>query len=317
MKKKAFYVLIILTLLLGCSNPGDSNDKYSLSITISPSGTGTVTKNPDDDSYEDGTIVELTAHPNLGHLLSGWSGDASGSSTSISIQMDSDKTVVASFEEGVYEDFNDGIADYFSTDGSGRWSVSSGRYYMTGYSGATWAYSYYPYSFTNFAFSVDVRKISGSLTIACGIYFKSQGVNPQINAYRIAIDSTGWWYFGLSVNGVFTNITGWIESDDLFLGMNVVNNIGVIFSGSNIDIYFNNQYQGFISNAITWPNGRQGVNGYDTNSAANIYVYDNFIITPDAVTLNLNTIPQRNSDLNLENMQGEIMSPDDRSLPYK
>ena len=60
---------------------------------------GTVTSNPipTNGTYVDGTVVGLTATPATGYQFDGWSGDASGTSSSVSITMDADKTVTASF----------------------------------------------------------------------------------------------------------------------------------------------------------------------------------------------------------------------------
>ena len=69
--------------------------EYSLTINID--GNGTVTKNPDKETYEYGTIVELTAGPDTGWSFSHWSGDLSGSENPEEITIDSDKEVTAHF----------------------------------------------------------------------------------------------------------------------------------------------------------------------------------------------------------------------------
>ena len=73
--------------------------KYSLSINIQPSGSGTVTLNPSQptEGYSSGIVVTLTANPSSGYQFDHWSGDASGTSPSVSITMDSNKTVAAHF----------------------------------------------------------------------------------------------------------------------------------------------------------------------------------------------------------------------------
>jgi hypothetical protein len=74
--------------------------EYSLTINID--GNGSVTKNPDQETYEFGTIVELTAIPDTGWSFSHWSGDLSGSENPEEITIDSDKEVTAHFTINEY-----------------------------------------------------------------------------------------------------------------------------------------------------------------------------------------------------------------------
>lgn len=67
------------------------------SLTIDINGNGSVTKSPDQASYNDGTNVTLTAKPASGQQFSGWGGDATGSSATFVIKMDDDKSVTANF----------------------------------------------------------------------------------------------------------------------------------------------------------------------------------------------------------------------------
>ncbi|MFO7745043.1 MAG: ice-binding family protein [Psychroflexus sp.] len=60
---------------------------------------GTVTKNPDELNYDDGTDVILTANANSGYEFSSWSGDANGNNNPLSITMDADKVITANFTQ--------------------------------------------------------------------------------------------------------------------------------------------------------------------------------------------------------------------------
>ncbi|CAM1345221.1 InlB B-repeat-containing protein [Tenacibaculum amylolyticum] len=66
-------------------------------------GNGLVITNPDptNGTYDDGTNVTLRALPipGLGYQFDGWSGDVSGTTNPITITMDSDKTVTATFSK--------------------------------------------------------------------------------------------------------------------------------------------------------------------------------------------------------------------------
>jgi uncharacterized repeat protein (TIGR02543 family) len=58
---------------------------------------GSVLKNPDMVSYSSGASVVLTATPNSGYTFTGWSGDASGSVSPLTVIMNSNKNITANF----------------------------------------------------------------------------------------------------------------------------------------------------------------------------------------------------------------------------
>ncbi len=60
-------------------------------------GSATAAPNPSTGTYDDGTVVTLTATPDAGYVFTGWSGDASGTTNPLNITMDADKTVTANF----------------------------------------------------------------------------------------------------------------------------------------------------------------------------------------------------------------------------
>jgi hypothetical protein len=70
-------------------------DQYTLSVTVN--GGGNVTSNPNQATYTYGTNVTLTAQPNAGWSFANWTGDASGTTLSVTINMTSNKTVTTTF----------------------------------------------------------------------------------------------------------------------------------------------------------------------------------------------------------------------------
>jgi len=74
---------------------------YNLYMLVNPTGGGTTTPSVGGSphNYADGTVVNLTANAATGYHFVDWSGDASGSSTTTSVTMNSDKTVTANFEK--------------------------------------------------------------------------------------------------------------------------------------------------------------------------------------------------------------------------
>ena len=80
-----------------CLKAFTSAESQGYTLTTSVVGSGTVTANPKQSSYPAGTQVTLTANPASGWQLSHWSGGASGSANPVTITMDADKTVTATF----------------------------------------------------------------------------------------------------------------------------------------------------------------------------------------------------------------------------
>jgi len=74
-------------------------EEYSLNITIDGHGSVEKTPNP---PYTYGTIVQLTAIPNMGWSFSHWSGDASGTSPVTTVTMTGNKSVTAHFIQNIY-----------------------------------------------------------------------------------------------------------------------------------------------------------------------------------------------------------------------
>ena len=74
--------------------------EYTLTINIDSSGA--VTKDPDQPTYTNGKVVQLTANHETGWTFDHWSGDLTGSENPTTITMTSNKTVTAHFTEDQY-----------------------------------------------------------------------------------------------------------------------------------------------------------------------------------------------------------------------
>ncbi len=71
-------------------------------LTVTVVGSGSVTKNPNQAAYDEGTVVQLTASPAVGWIFSGWSGDLAGSTSPVNVTMDSNKAITANFTQSAY-----------------------------------------------------------------------------------------------------------------------------------------------------------------------------------------------------------------------
>ena len=69
----------------------------SYALTIGTVGSGTVTRNPNQATYPSGSTVSLTATAGVGYQFSGWSGDATGTANPLSVPMNGNKNITATF----------------------------------------------------------------------------------------------------------------------------------------------------------------------------------------------------------------------------
>jgi glucuronoarabinoxylan endo-1,4-beta-xylanase len=99
-----------------------TGEEYTL--TVSSSIGGSVV--PDGGSYPAGTEVTLTATPDEGYVFDSWGGDASGESATITLTMDSDKLVSATFTEE--NDTNVYYSLAVHIEGNGSVAPSGGSY---------------------------------------------------------------------------------------------------------------------------------------------------------------------------------------------
>ncbi len=71
----------------------------SYTLTTNTVGNGSISLNPSGGTYPDGTVVTLTASPDPGWQFDGWSGAVTGTTNPISLTMDANKSVTATFSE--------------------------------------------------------------------------------------------------------------------------------------------------------------------------------------------------------------------------
>ncbi len=79
----------------GESIPETPNPTFTLNIQAT---NGTVVKDPDKASYEQGETVRLISRPAPGYMFDSWGGDASGTRLIADVTMDGDKTIIANYK---------------------------------------------------------------------------------------------------------------------------------------------------------------------------------------------------------------------------
>jgi len=72
---------------------------YTITASVEPSGGGSVTLSPSEGPYVAGTEVTVTANAAPSYRFDYWSGDVTGTSDTIVLNIDSDKSITAHFVE--------------------------------------------------------------------------------------------------------------------------------------------------------------------------------------------------------------------------
>tara|TARA_B100000579_G_scaffold169478_1_gene137986 strand:+ start:5363 stop:6727 length:1365 start_codon:yes stop_codon:yes gene_type:complete len=117
MKGYLFYIIPFI-FLLACSSeqqdevvivrepsaitPATPTPSYTLTVTAGSGGT----VSPTSGTYESGTEVTITATPNSGYTFIGWSGTSSGFDTTLTITINENTSITATFESLIYLDSN-------------------------------------------------------------------------------------------------------------------------------------------------------------------------------------------------------------------
>ena len=122
MKKQLITLLALV--LFSCQAESEPN-YYNLSVSVSPSNSGTVS--PQTGEYEEGSSVTIRAAGNSNFVFDSWSGNASGSENPLTLEMNGNKNISANFI--LADDDGDGVAntlDQCSNTPSGESVNSSG-----------------------------------------------------------------------------------------------------------------------------------------------------------------------------------------------
>lgn len=152
---------------------GGSADELGLNVTASPAAAGTVTKSPSANYYAPKTAVQLTAKANDGWKFVGWEGDATGSTETISVTMDKEKSVVAKFElvgETTVNLLKDGdfpSSSVISTSQDASWFLGQG---------------------TNWGNSAATTSVAGGTATVDVTTIGAETYQPQLVQYNLALD---------------------------------------------------------------------------------------------------------------------------------
>ena len=268
----------------------DPQSTSTHTLIVSKTGSGTVTSSPSgincgtdcSESYVVGTPVTLSATPGTGWAFAGWGGACSDTG-GCSVTMDMDKRVTAQFvlPDTIIEDFNDGVADNWVDDGSGKWSVSNGRYVMSGNKSGQYRFSLFDETFCDVSFQADMRKVSSNQDYStCTYGLHLRGDSEHNNYYSIVMAVHGKYMVGKRVGGVFTILSNSAASSAIVPGYGNWNTFLVEAKGTTLKFFAN----GTLLTTVEDPSltcGKVGLYVSDCTSSVNTETvqFDNIAIT--------------------------------------
>lgn len=180
------------------------------------------------------------------------------------------------------ENFNDGVADNYVDDGTGRWSVNSSgpiSYAMTGNGAGNEAVSYYNQNFTDFAYSAYINKVSGAVFNVMGISFRGTDMFTfgKKNGYDFQISTSGNYRLVNVRPSSERVLIPWTSSPAINTGFNVWNNLKVVVQGTKIRLFINDTFvNSYFDNTHT--SGKPYLHAFDGSGSTNVR-FENVTLT--------------------------------------
>jgi len=96
-QNKSLEIGNLLNVITGRGGDVSTPTTHTLTVNVSPTESGTVSRSKNADSYEHGTQITLTAKPNNGYEFIGWTGALNSTELTVTVTMDGDKALLAGF----------------------------------------------------------------------------------------------------------------------------------------------------------------------------------------------------------------------------
>ncbi|HEY0608552.1 MAG TPA: T9SS type A sorting domain-containing protein, partial [Chitinophaga sp.] len=198
----------------GSTTPGN----YSLTVTVSPAGGGTVNRNPNAASYAPGTVVTLTAVPASAYTFTGWSGAASGTALTTTVTMNASLSVTATFTGTStggntlrIDDAAAATSGYCGADGSRQnsYSGADGGYYINLSNGAAKGVNYKVSVPSAGAYSFKWRYANGGSSVSTTARLL---INGSVAVSSISFPITSSWTAWTTTGTVTANLAAGVNT---------------------------------------------------------------------------------------------------------
>jgi len=216
---------------------------YTLTTNVIPSGAGWVSTSGGE--YESGAQVVLIANAASGYIFDHWSGSASGTTSSILITMNLDRSVTANFkaiqttlgvlfsddfsdEAGVWDTYSDEYGSVFYEDGWLHLTNNNPAQFITG----TWANQH----FTDFTLELETKLVGGTDNNWHMVICRYQDSD---NFYSFRTSGDGYYSMSKMVNGNWIALASVAYSSYINRGVEAVNLIHIECIDSNLSLSVN------------------------------------------------------------------------------
>ena len=162
-----------------------SSDGFFITIHVGQVDFGSVTVDPQKDSYKAGDTVTLTAIPNGDHVFTSWSGDITGTINPITIIVNKDIDVAANFATPGDLVWNTFLGGSSNDEAEDIVKDSSGNIYVIGEGNATWGTPKRSYSGS---WDVFVAKLDNNGNLLWNTFL---GGGSSDNCCGVVLDSSG------------------------------------------------------------------------------------------------------------------------------
>jgi len=164
----------------------DVQTYYTLTVNVSPQGSGNVSLNPPGGSYTAGTQVTLTAQANSGYVFSSWSGALSGTTNPATITMNSNKTVTAVFTQQQVQQYT--LTTSVSPTGAGTVSLNpAGGVYTAGTQVTLTAQANSGYVFSSWSGDLSGTTNPATITMNSNKTVTANFVQQSVSGYTLSV----------------------------------------------------------------------------------------------------------------------------------
>ncbi len=250
-------------------------------LTIGIVGNGTTSPPAGVHSYPSGTGVELTATPDEGWEFNSWSGDITDTSPTVTITMDSNKSVAAHFEATPTVLFSDDFSDESSgwdtySDECGSAFYQNGWFHLINYTDAPFAgYSLAHQWLTDFILEVETKLVGGSDDNWHSVVCRRQ---DNDNYYAFGISADGYYLIAKCVNGNLIDLAGPGRSVRINQGLGVTNLMNISCIGSNLSLSVNGHLLREVIDT-TFTGGDIDLSAHSLAGTFTEIAFDNIVVT--------------------------------------
>jgi hypothetical protein len=179
-------------------------------------------------------------------------------------------------QPGFFDDFSDGDAKGWTTDGSGAWGLAGQAYRAAANQRMRVFWSRHAGQYDDFAFSADVRLRAGdalSRRRGFGLMFRSAG--GYNNCYAFHINANGYYLIFKRVNGRTVLLTrDWTPHPAISKGVGAWNTLQVQAYGDYLSFSINGtQVDQF--NDVSFARGYAGVKAFGDSASGDRFQFDN------------------------------------------